>query len=285
VTKRARNWSDHGFRQWVVEIRRRGRIHWRCRLSHVRFALPFAPAVEAAWRLARPYWGKGYAKEAARAAIDDGFSRLGLAGIVAFTVTSNQGVAGALMETARHGFADPTEGFSISIIRGFLRAIRCRRHVPLSDPAMTISWCGHGQTSGTARGAIRAGADSPLTDEGGPPRRGSGAGCAKLPESRRRADRREPVGRARRNRERSSPIAWVYTAPLASTIGLREISLAPGTGFDRREIPVSPSRVWNTQVRTSTHTLRGPGLAAVEPVPGAERNFTAADRRGAAGAV
>ena len=59
-------------------------------LSNLRFALPFAPAVEAAWRLARPYWGRGYAYEAARAAIDDGFGRLGLDEIVAFTVPANR---------------------------------------------------------------------------------------------------------------------------------------------------------------------------------------------------
>jgi RimJ/RimL family protein N-acetyltransferase len=52
-------------------------------LNNLRFALPFAPAVEAAWRLAGPYWGRGYAYEAARAAIDDGFGRLGLNEIVA----------------------------------------------------------------------------------------------------------------------------------------------------------------------------------------------------------
>jgi len=39
--------------------------------------------------LARPYWGRGYATEAARAAIEDGFNRLGLAEIVAFTVAGN----------------------------------------------------------------------------------------------------------------------------------------------------------------------------------------------------
>ena len=59
-------------------------------LSNLRFALPFAPAVEAAWRLARPYWGQGYAYEAARAAIDDGFSRLVLGEIVAFTAPANR---------------------------------------------------------------------------------------------------------------------------------------------------------------------------------------------------
>src|SRR5216683_429889 len=59
-------------------------------LNRIRWTLPFTPAVEAAWRLARPYWRKGYAVEAARAAIDDGFGRLGLDEIVAYTVPANR---------------------------------------------------------------------------------------------------------------------------------------------------------------------------------------------------
>jgi RimJ/RimL family protein N-acetyltransferase len=46
--------------------------------------------VEVAWRLARPYWGHGYATEAARAALDYGFGQLGLREIVAVTVPANR---------------------------------------------------------------------------------------------------------------------------------------------------------------------------------------------------
>jgi len=71
--------------------------------------LPFTPAVEVGWRLARPYWGMGYALEAARAAIDDGFGRLGLAEIVAYTVPANQ-ASRQVME--RLGMSrDPAEDF------------------------------------------------------------------------------------------------------------------------------------------------------------------------------
>jgi RimJ/RimL family protein N-acetyltransferase len=41
-------------------------------------------------RLGRAYWGRGYASEAARAALDYGFGELGLAEIVAVTVPANQ---------------------------------------------------------------------------------------------------------------------------------------------------------------------------------------------------
>jgi RimJ/RimL family protein N-acetyltransferase len=89
ATARA-HWREHGFGQWVVELPGEARFIGVVGLNHVRWTLPFTPAVEAAWRLARPHWGQGYAQEAARAAIDDGFFRLGLAEIVAYTVPANR---------------------------------------------------------------------------------------------------------------------------------------------------------------------------------------------------
>jgi RimJ/RimL family protein N-acetyltransferase len=83
-----KHWQDHGFGPWVLEVPGEALIIGVVGLSNLRFALPFAPAVEAAWRLA-PLLGRGYAYEAARAAIDDGFSRLGPKEIVAFTVPAN----------------------------------------------------------------------------------------------------------------------------------------------------------------------------------------------------
>lgn len=52
--------------------------------------LPFRPCVEIAWRLAFDHWGKGYATEAAKAALKFGFVNLGLDEIVAFTATANK---------------------------------------------------------------------------------------------------------------------------------------------------------------------------------------------------
>ncbi|NNE75036.1 MAG: GNAT family N-acetyltransferase [Acidimicrobiales bacterium] len=56
----------------------------------VRSELPFAPAVEIGWRLARPQWGKGYATEAARAWVDYAFDRLSVDEIVSMTVVDNR---------------------------------------------------------------------------------------------------------------------------------------------------------------------------------------------------
>ena len=59
-------------------------------IKDVLFDAPFTPAVEIGWRLARAYWGKGYASEAARAALAYGFEELGLDEIVAFLLAENQ---------------------------------------------------------------------------------------------------------------------------------------------------------------------------------------------------
>jgi len=103
------HWREHGFGQSVVELPGEAPFIGVVGLSRVRFALPFAPAVEAAWRLARPYWGRGYAYEAARAAIDDGFGRLGLDKIVAFTVPANLASRRVMEELGMT--RDPAEDF------------------------------------------------------------------------------------------------------------------------------------------------------------------------------
>ena len=59
-------------------------------LSVPRRTLPFSPCVEVGWRLARGFWGKGFATEAASAALRFGFGQLSLAEIVSFTAKGNQ---------------------------------------------------------------------------------------------------------------------------------------------------------------------------------------------------
>jgi len=89
VARARQRWAEHGFGQFVVELPAEVPFIGVVGLGDLHPAVPAAPAIEAAWRLARPYWGRGYALEAARAAIDDGFGRLGLGEIVAITVVDN----------------------------------------------------------------------------------------------------------------------------------------------------------------------------------------------------
>ena len=84
------HWREHGYGQWVVELPGEAALIGIVGLNLLRFAAPFTPAVEIAWRLVPRYWGQGYAFEAARAAIEDGFFRLRLDEIVAITVPANR---------------------------------------------------------------------------------------------------------------------------------------------------------------------------------------------------
>ena len=59
-------------------------------LNEVHADMPFAPAVEIAWRLHSEYWGQGYATEAAHAALRYAFEVLELSDVVAFTAVINK---------------------------------------------------------------------------------------------------------------------------------------------------------------------------------------------------
>jgi RimJ/RimL family protein N-acetyltransferase len=83
------HFGRRGFGLWAVEIPGVAPFAGFIGLSETRFEAPFTPAVEAGWRLARPFWGQGYATEGARAALAYGFEQLGLAEIVSFTVIDN----------------------------------------------------------------------------------------------------------------------------------------------------------------------------------------------------
>lgn len=83
--------NEHGFGYWAVELPGEAALVGAIGLTRVRHTgFPCAPAVEIGWRLARSYRGRGCATEAARAVLDDGFGRLGLSEIVAFTLPANE---------------------------------------------------------------------------------------------------------------------------------------------------------------------------------------------------
>jgi RimJ/RimL family protein N-acetyltransferase len=80
---------EHGFGLWAVELRAEQRFVGFVGLAVTTFPAPFTPCVEIGWRLARDAWGRGYASEAARAALRFGFETLAPEEIVAYTVPDN----------------------------------------------------------------------------------------------------------------------------------------------------------------------------------------------------
>lgn len=83
------HFDRHGFGLWAAELRETGEFIGYVGLWSATFDAPFTPAIEVGWRLARKFWGSGFAPEAARAAIADGFDRLEITEIVSFTATIN----------------------------------------------------------------------------------------------------------------------------------------------------------------------------------------------------
>jgi ribosomal-protein-alanine N-acetyltransferase len=83
------HFKRRGFGLWALEIVGIDSFAGFVGLSTPRFEAPFTPCVEIGWRLASEHWGKGYATEAAKAAMEFGFGAVGLREIVSFTVPNN----------------------------------------------------------------------------------------------------------------------------------------------------------------------------------------------------
>lgn len=79
----------HGWGLWAAEVAASGAFTGFIGLWPPAFEAHFTPAVEVGWRLAHEHWGHGYAPDGARAAITDGFERLGLDEIVSMTSVGN----------------------------------------------------------------------------------------------------------------------------------------------------------------------------------------------------
>ncbi|MEV0603303.1 GNAT family N-acetyltransferase [Streptomyces sp. NPDC050315] len=82
-------WDIEGFGLFAVELRASGELAGFVGLSVPHFLPEVLPAVEIGWRLGRPYWGRGIATEAARAALDYGFRERGLERIISIAQRGN----------------------------------------------------------------------------------------------------------------------------------------------------------------------------------------------------
>jgi RimJ/RimL family protein N-acetyltransferase len=88
VDRIERHWGEHGWGLWAVEVP--GESPFIGYVGLWPADVVAAGAVEVGWRLARASWGRGYATEAAREALRHGFTEVGLAEIVSFTVLQNE---------------------------------------------------------------------------------------------------------------------------------------------------------------------------------------------------
>lgn len=81
--------AERGWGFWAVETKAGGQFIGFVGLHTPSAELPFSPCVEIGWRLAHPYWGQGFASEAAKGALKVAFETLGLSEVVSFTTIGN----------------------------------------------------------------------------------------------------------------------------------------------------------------------------------------------------
>ncbi len=82
--------DQRGWGFWALEIPEQTAFIGFTGLHIPTDKMPFSPCVEIGWRLAKPYWGKGFATEAATAALNYAFNTLELKDVVSFTTVSNK---------------------------------------------------------------------------------------------------------------------------------------------------------------------------------------------------
>ncbi|MFB2596295.1 GNAT family N-acetyltransferase [Herbiconiux sp. P17] len=81
--------ETQGFGLWALELRATGEFIGFTGLAPMPDGVPGSGGVEVGWRLAREFWGVGYASEAARASVRFGFDEVGLTEIDSITAVLN----------------------------------------------------------------------------------------------------------------------------------------------------------------------------------------------------
>jgi RimJ/RimL family protein N-acetyltransferase len=81
--------EERGWGFWATELTETRQFIGFVGLHIPAADLPFSPCMEIGWRLAYPYWGKGYATEAAREPLRIGFKELHVPEILSFTAIEN----------------------------------------------------------------------------------------------------------------------------------------------------------------------------------------------------
>jgi RimJ/RimL family protein N-acetyltransferase len=83
------SWDTLGFGRFAVEERSTGRLVGRVAVMRQEGWVATPDSDEVGWAIVADCWGRGYATEAARAAITDGFERVGLRRILSWTLPDN----------------------------------------------------------------------------------------------------------------------------------------------------------------------------------------------------
>lgn len=112
------SWDERGFGLFAVELRESAQLMGFTGLSVPNFLPEVMPAVEIGWRFAENFWGRGFATEAATAALNYGFKDRGLEEVLSICQVGN-GASERVMKkigmTLQRATVDPSCGRPVRI--------------------------------------------------------------------------------------------------------------------------------------------------------------------------
>jgi ribosomal-protein-alanine N-acetyltransferase len=112
VTHILAHWQEHGFGWWAVHERSRPHLLGWCGLTF----LPETGETEVAYCLGKPYWGQGFATEAATASLRFGFDTLALSRIIGLVHPENK-ASSHVLEKLGMSFVDRSCYFGMELLR------------------------------------------------------------------------------------------------------------------------------------------------------------------------
>jgi RimJ/RimL family protein N-acetyltransferase len=111
----------HGFGRWLVESHAGNFVGYTGVLKAHNPNHPLGEHFEIGWRLIRSAWGNGYATEAAKAALEDSFTRVGLPEVLAYTAPENARSRAVMGRLALK--RDPSRDFTAQYDKGVWRGL------------------------------------------------------------------------------------------------------------------------------------------------------------------
>ena len=106
------HWQEHGFGWWALEQQAEPRLMGWCGLTF----LPETGETEVAYCLGKPYWGQGFATEAASASLRFGFESLTLPRIIGLVHPDNT-ASSHVLEKLGMSFVDRSRYFGMDLLR------------------------------------------------------------------------------------------------------------------------------------------------------------------------
>lgn len=90
VDRIERHLGGRNYGLWAVELLANQKFIGYIGFNYTGFQSEFTPCIEIGWRLARAFWGKGYATEGATACLKYGFAQLRFDKVYSFTSVLNK---------------------------------------------------------------------------------------------------------------------------------------------------------------------------------------------------